>query len=177
MEIFGEFLLELNPWWFAAIGLLLIVIDGTILSSGVFLFLGISVFLLLAPRMLTESPFIMSWSFPAALFISYVGHKKLMKILFRNSEQFNPGEKIIGREGKIIEVHNSNASTESFYAYKANIPHEVTVTQKSDVTLRVTLDDGKILPITNPSDLKVNEVVQVVDFDGINATVRRKQSV
>ena len=44
MEMLGEFLLELNPWWFAAIGLLLIVIDGTILSSGVFLFLGFCVF-------------------------------------------------------------------------------------------------------------------------------------
>lgn len=174
MEVFGEFLLELSPWWFAAIGLLLIVIDATILSSEVCLFLGVSAFLLLAPRMLTENPFVMSWSFPAVLFISYAGHKTLLKILFRNSEKFNPGETIIGREGKIIEVHNLNASTESFYAYKKNIPHEIPVTHKSDITLRVTLDDGKTLPITNPSDLKVNEVVRVVDFDGVNATVRKK---
>ena len=174
MESLGNFLLETNPWWFVAIGLLLIIVDLAIISTDFLLFLGVSAILLLAPRLLTDSAPLMSWSIPATLFVSYVASEKILNILFRNSERFDPESEIVGKSGIITSIENKNLSLGTFYTYRSTIRHETEISHVPDTSLRITLSDGLVLPINNPAGLKHDDIVIITNFDGVNATVAKK---
>ncbi len=164
----------MSPWWFVTLGLLLIIIDLAILSTEVLLFLGVAAFILVAPRILIENPLLMAWSVPAALFISYAASERLLSLLSRTSAKSKVGEGVIGKDGIIIAVENRNLSSDSFYAYREKIPHENKIEQMPDTTLRVKLEDGQTIPLKNAAGLRSNDQVAITDFDGVNATVRRK---
>lgn len=175
MEAIGTILLETNPWWFVAVALILVIIDLAIISTEYLLFIGVSALLLLIPRLLTDSPSLMAWAIPAALLISYLTSGKLLKLAFRRSELFEPGKNIIGVTGTITMVDSENYSLGAFYSYRRSIPHENVISSDVDITLRVTLPDGQVLPITNQAGLKVNEAVTIIGYDGVNATVAKSE--
>jgi membrane protein implicated in regulation of membrane protease activity len=174
MESLGNFLLETNPWWFVAIGLMLIIIDLAIISTEFLLFLGLSAILMLVPRLVTDNAVIVSWSLPVTLFISYAASEKFLKVLFRNSDKLEPGDNIIGRSGVITKLENKNLPLGKFYSYRTTIPHETEISEVSEISLRVTLSDGIVLPISNPAGLAADDQVTIIKYDGVNATVAKK---
>lgn len=173
METFGTILLELNPWWFVVAAISLILIDVAIFSTEYLLFLGVAAILLLAPRLVTDSPAVMTWSIPLVLLISYVISDRILKILFRNSEKIDTGDSILGIIGEITLLEEKNLSQNLFYSYRSKIPHESEITSNPEVSLRVVLPTGQIIPITNPIGLNENDRVEIIQYDGVNATVKK----
>lgn len=173
MLFFGELLLNIDPWWYAAVGIIVILFD-ILVSTEILLFLGISILFLILPRAMITDPVIMAWSVPFAFFLSYVFGEKLFRLFTRNSTVINKDVEIIGSHGEVVEIINENVSYKNFYKYKEAIKHETNIEPDSDRTLRVKLLNGKILPIQNPSDLKPGAKVIVTEFDGANASVMKQ---
>lgn len=173
METFGSILLELNPWWFVVAAISLILIDLAIFATEYLLFLGIAALLLLVPRLATDNPILMTWSIPLVLLISYLISDTILKLLFKHSEKSGNGENIVGAIGEIKILEEKNLSQQLFYSYRSEIPHESKITSDSEVSLRVTLPNGQVIPLTNPSGLAENDKVEIVHYDGVNATVKK----
>lgn len=81
-----------------------------------------------------------------------------------------PSEKlheIVGQDGTIFVIDNSNISAQYFYNYKKNISQESAPLEEAEKIKKVRLKDGSTYPLSNDSALlNDGDLVKITGFNG-----------
>jgi hypothetical protein len=164
--------------YFLAFSLIVILVDVLVLSN-LFLF-SIAFASLLSGlwNFLSFNSTLQLWLIPFNIAIGLAVQVFLVKRI--NFEKL-PSERlhdIVGQNGTIFIVENSNLSSQYFYKYKENTSQESAPIEEKEIIKKVRLKDGSTYPISNDRALlKSNDgdIVKITGFNGYSVLINPQQ--
>jgi membrane protein implicated in regulation of membrane protease activity len=163
--IIETILINTDPWWVVAAGLLLFVL-AFVLDIDALLTVGASL-ILYAPWLSLELPLaLLILFFPLTLIVAYIGQVYLVRKVSLKSVPYElKEERLLGKPGTLKAYVLENSASNYYYEYKKDIKLETNPSGRTLNTYKVFFEDGFNLPaeplINNPMDgmqVKVSKI-------------------